>query len=65
MHLIALDVKNRNPLKVVNDSFFGISGDRTTDVRNKSKFYLLCRTVDDHLEVDEIFSRVFVNVNKT
>ena len=54
--LMALDVKDRNLLKVVNDRFFGVSDDGMTYARNKSMFSLLHRTFDVHLKEDEIFS---------
>ena len=57
-------MKNRNLQKVISNRFFSVSGNETTDVRNKSIFSLLHRTADDHLEVDEIFSGVYVIANK-
>ena len=57
-------MKNRNLQKVISNRFFSVPGNETTNIRNKSIFSLLYRTVDHHLKVDEIFSGVYVIANK-
>ena len=57
-------MKNRNLQKVISNRFFSVSGNEITDITNKSIFSLLHRTANDYLEIDEIFSRVYVIANK-
>ena len=58
--LMGNDVKNRNLDRIRKNGYFGVSGDETADVQNNSIFSIIYRTVDMHLEVDEVFSGFYV-----
>ena len=64
MRLIAIDAKGTNLSKVKNNIFFGVSGKETTDVQNKPIFSVAHQTLDDCLNVDEMFSSVCAIENK-
>lgn len=62
--LIAKDVKERNLNKIRNNGYFGVSGDETADNQNQSMFAIIYRTVNNNLEIEEIFSGVHNVPNK-
>ena len=57
---MAEDMKHRNVSKLRDNIYFGVSADKTADNQNNSIFSVIYRTVNDKLEVEEIFSRMCV-----
>ena len=64
MQLMAEDVKQRNISMVKKNGHYGVSADETSDVQNNSIFSLTCRTVNNELDVQEVFSGMHIVPNK-
>lgn len=64
MQLMAEGAKCRNVFKLKENKYFGVPADKTADNQNDSVFSIICRTVNEKLEADEIFSGTHVVPSK-